>query len=72
MVNRKSSYRVTVERSRKCLVTVERSRKGLVTVCVAGEMYLSGSQLIFLLGCILLFVSAAAYHNNEKQPAAFR
>ena len=34
---------------------------------VAGEMYLSGSQLIFLFGCILLFVSAAAHHNNEKK-----
>jgi uncharacterized protein YlxW (UPF0749 family) len=33
---------------------------------VAGEMYLSGSQLVFLFGCILLFVSAAAHHNNEK------
>jgi Skp family chaperone for outer membrane proteins len=33
---------------------------------VAGEMYLSGSQLVFLFGCILLFASAAAHHNNEK------
>ena len=33
---------------------------------VAGEMYLSGSQLVFLFGCILLSVSAAAHHNNEK------
>jgi hypothetical protein len=44
-------------------LTVTRS---VSTMFVAGEMYLSGSQLVFLFGCILLFVSAAAHHNNEK------
>jgi hypothetical protein len=33
---------------------------------VVREMLLSGSQLVLLFGCILLSVSAAAHHNNEK------
>ena len=34
---------------------------------VVREMFLSHFQLVFLFGCILLFVTAAADHNNEKR-----
>ena len=36
------------------------------TMLVVGEMYLSCSQLVFLLGSILSFMTAAAKHNERR------
>lgn len=44
-------------------LTVTRS---VSTMLVVGEMYLSCSQLVFLFGCILSFMTAAAKHNERR------